>query len=76
MQNTIIDAAEATGTVRRVIVNDFGWGPDIRALPEFNDARDTRLAHWNYAKKKSEESRQFTWTGISCGNPIDWVSVQ
>ncbi|PSR97682.1 hypothetical protein BD289DRAFT_479967 [Coniella lustricola] len=73
VQNTIIDAVEAAGTVQRVIVNDFGWGPDIRSLPEFDAVRQVRKVHWDYAKMRSEGSGRFTWTGISCGNPIDWA---
>lgn len=74
-------AAHATG-VKRLIIDDFGWGPDFQGLPEFATIRAERQAQWDYAKAKAEEGdgdgdgdgAAFTWTGITTGNPIDWVS--
>ncbi|EAW12451.1 aromatic alcohol reductase [Aspergillus clavatus NRRL 1] len=71
-QKTIIDAAEAAG-VKRFIVNDFGWGPDIDGLPEFKAIHAQRRATWDHAKEKARENAGFTWTGITIGNPIDWA---
>lgn len=73
-QTTLIDAAEAAG-VSRFIVNDFGWGPDFRGLPEFDAIRDQRHAAWNHAREKANANPSFTWTGISTGNPIEWASL-
>lgn len=73
-QIAMIDAAEAAG-VKRFIVNDFGWGPEVRGLPEFDDVRARRKAQWDHAKARADANPGFTWTGISIGNPIDWVRV-
>ncbi|CAN8106316.1 unnamed protein product [Discula destructiva] len=70
LQTAMIDAAEAAG-VQRFIVDDFGWGPDMRGLPEFDDVHALRRAQWDYARTK--EGGPLTWTGISVGNPIDWA---
>lgn len=72
---TIVDAAHAAG-VKRLIIDDFGWGPDVRGLAEFAQVHAERKAQWDYAKAKAEEddTAAFTWTGITSGNPIDWVS--
>lgn len=71
-QAAITDAAEAVG-VQRFIINDFGWGPSIRGLPQFDEVRDLRLEAWGFARAKAETNPRFTWTGISSGNPIDWA---
>ncbi|KAI1774672.1 NAD(P)-binding protein [Hypoxylon cercidicola] len=71
-QVAMIDAAEAAG-VKRFIVDDFGWGPDFRSLPEFQPIGAPRRVAWDYAKKLSENNPQFTWTGVTIGNPIDWA---
>jgi len=75
----MIDAAVAAGSVRRFIVDDFGWGPDVpRSYPEFAEVHALRMEGWEHAKRRAEESEReggtFSWTGISTGNPIDWVS--
>lgn len=69
----MIDAAEAAG-VKRFIIDDFGWGPDIRGLPEFAQVHRQRRGEWEYAKVRGEVNQAFTWTGITTGNPVDWVS--
>jgi len=69
----MIDAAEAAG-VKRFIVDDFGWGPNVRGLPEFHDVHTKRKAQWDHAKARANTNPNFTWTGISTGNPVDWVS--
>ncbi|KAL1847111.1 hypothetical protein Daus18300_014052 [Diaporthe australafricana] len=71
-QTAMIDAAEAAG-VRRFIVDDFGWGPDPRGLPEFDGVHAKRKMQWDHAKKRAETNPDFTWTGITTGNPIDWA---
>ncbi|KAB8229465.1 aromatic alcohol reductase [Aspergillus alliaceus] len=71
-QITMVEAAEAAG-VKRFIVNDFGWGPDFRGMPEFRAIHARRRAGWDYAKAKAENNKEFTWTGITTGNPIDWA---
>jgi uncharacterized protein YbjT (DUF2867 family) len=73
-QITMVDAAEAAG-VKRFIVNDFGWGPNFRRMPEFSAIGAHRRAGWDHAKAKAERNPEFTWTGITSGNPIDWVSI-
>lgn len=72
-QTAMVDAAEAAG-VRRFVVDDFGWGPDVRGWPEFAEVHAARRAQWDYARARAEANPAFTWTGISIGNPIDWVS--
>lgn len=71
-QVTLINAAEAAG-VRRFIIDDFGWGPYIRGLPEFNNVHAQRRLGWDHAKKRADANPAFTYTGITSGNPIDWV---
>lgn len=71
-QTAMIAAAEAAG-VRRFIVDDFGWGPDPRGLPEFDGVHARRKMHWDHAKERAEANPNFTWTGVTTGNPIDWV---
>ncbi|KAL4898338.1 hypothetical protein BDV59DRAFT_197263 [Aspergillus ambiguus] len=71
-QIAMIDAAEAAG-VGRFIVNDFGWGPDFRGMPEFSEIHAHRCAGWDHAKKTATNNKNFTWTGITSGNPIDWA---
>lgn len=73
-QTAMIDAAEAAG-VKRFIIDDFGWGPDVRGLPEFAEVHKLRREQWEYARLKGQEYPSFTWTGITSGNPIDWVSI-
>ncbi|THV82265.1 NAD(P)-binding protein [Aureobasidium pullulans] len=72
LQKTFIDAAEATG-VQRFIIDDFGWGPDARGFPEFDAIHAVRREGWDHAAKKAKENRNFTWTGLTTGNPIDWA---
>lgn len=72
-QVTMIDAAEAAG-VKRFILDDFGWGDNPNSFPEFNAIHAQRRAGWDHAKAKAESNPNFTYTGISIGNPIDWVS--
>lgn len=61
------------------VVNDFGWGINKNSLPEFKPIGEARQIAWNCAKEyaQRDEGKQngFTWTGITIGNPIDWVSV-
>ena len=73
-QVAMIDAAEAAG-VKRFIVDDFGWGPDVRGLPEFNAIKEQRHAGWDHAKARAEANPGFTYTGIISGNPVDWVRL-
>lgn len=73
LQNTFIDAAEAAG-VKRFIIDDFGWGPDVRGLPEFGPIHAQRRVGWDHAKARAEANPAFSWTGILTGNPIDWVN--
>lgn len=72
-QTTMIDAAEAAG-VKRFILDDFGWGDSPKSLPEFGPIHAQRRAGWDHAKAKADSNPNFTYTGISIGNPIDWVS--
>ncbi|KAI3400111.1 hypothetical protein diail_4341 [Diaporthe ilicicola] len=71
-KTAMVDAAEAAG-VKRFIVDDFGWGPDSRTLPEFDDVRARRKVQWDHAKDRAEANPGFTWTGMTTGNPIDWA---
>ncbi|KAJ4396145.1 hypothetical protein N0V93_000363 [Gnomoniopsis smithogilvyi] len=71
-QIAMIDAAEAAG-VKRFIVDDFGWGPDMRGLPEFAEVHMQRRRQWDYARIRAEKNPGFTWTGVTIGNPIDWA---
>lgn len=72
-QLPMLDAAEAA-RIKRFIIDAFGWGPDSRNLPEFDEIGVKRRVAWDHAKKLSEANPQFTWTGVTIGNPIDWVS--
>lgn len=71
-QSDYVDAAEAAG-VKRFILDDFGWGPDARGFEEFDSIHAMRRAGWDRAKEKAEANPAFTWTGLTTGNPIDWV---
>jgi hypothetical protein len=73
-QVAMLDAAEAAG-VKRFILNDFGWGLRTRThgLPELRETVEKRHAIWDYAAKRAAANPAFTWTGITTGNPIDWV---
>ncbi|RHZ58380.1 uncharacterized protein CDV56_102937 [Aspergillus thermomutatus] len=71
-QVTMIDAAEAAG-VKRFIVDDFGWGVNPKSSPEFDAIQAHRRAGWDHAKAKADSNPDFTYTGISTGNPIDWA---
>ncbi|KAI1822028.1 NmrA-like family protein [Xylaria intraflava] len=72
----IVDAAAQAG-VKRYIINDFGWGPNSLALPEFKPIGEMRQVAWNrameYARRDEGKTDGFTWTGITIGNPIDWA---
>lgn len=72
-QIAMIDAAEAAG-VQRFILDDFGWGPDLRGLPEFDAIMAERRGGCDHAKARAEANANFTWTGASTGNPIDRVN--
>jgi len=74
-QVDLIDAAEAAG-VYRFIIDDFGWGPDFKGFPEFSDIHAHRREGWNHAKARAEANPHFTWSGLTTGNPIDWVSLR
>ncbi|KAK3385695.1 NmrA-like family protein [Podospora didyma] len=71
-QIAMIDAAEAAG-VKRFIVDDFGWGPESRSLPEFDAIGAPRKAAWDHARAKAKANSAFSFTGVSIGNPIDWA---
>ncbi|RHZ70206.1 hypothetical protein CDV55_107546 [Aspergillus turcosus] len=71
-QVTMIDAADAAG-VKRFILDDFGWGDNPKSFPEFNAIQEHRRAGWDHAKTKADSNPNFTYTGISTGNPIDWA---
>lgn len=73
-QVTMIEAAESAG-IKRFIVDDFGWGPDFRNLPEFRTIHAHRRAGWDLARARAQENPNFTFTGITSGNPIDWVRL-
>ncbi|RYP71429.1 hypothetical protein DL771_004796 [Monosporascus sp. 5C6A] len=72
LQSIMIDAAEAAG-VSRFIIDDFGWGPVHRGLPELRSIQLQRRAQWDHGKGRAEANPAFTWTGITTGNPIDWA---
>jgi hypothetical protein len=74
LQKTFIDAAVAAG-VARFIIDDFGWGLTTKGFPEFGAIHASRREGWDYAANVAEEVEGFTWTGLSTGNPIDWVSI-
>ncbi|OTA64099.1 NAD(P)-binding protein [Hypoxylon sp. EC38] len=71
-QITMIDAAAAAG-IKRFIVDDFGWGPNFRSLPEFREIGAQRRAAWDHAAKVAKANPKFSWTGVTIGNPIDWA---
>ncbi|KAI1205418.1 NAD(P)-binding protein [Annulohypoxylon truncatum] len=71
-QIALIDAAEAAG-VKRFIVDDFGWGPKFNSLPEFREIGAQRKVTYDHAKKLCQANSNFTYTGITIGNPIDWA---
>ncbi|KAI0384180.1 NAD(P)-binding protein [Hypomontagnella monticulosa] len=71
-QTAMLDAAEAAG-VKRFIVDDFGWGPNFNSLPEFQPIGAQRRIAWDHAEKISKRNPEFTYTGVSIGNPIDWA---
>ncbi|KAI0479679.1 NmrA-like family protein [Xylaria cf. heliscus] len=72
----MVDAAARAG-VRRYIINDFGWGLNKKALPEFKPIGEKRQVAWDrakeYAQRDEGKENGFTWTGITIGNPIDWA---
>ncbi|KAI0882117.1 NAD(P)-binding protein [Annulohypoxylon maeteangense] len=72
VQVALIDAAEAAG-IKRFIVDDFGWGPNFNSLPEFREIGTQRRAAYDHAKKLSQTNPNFTYTGVTIGNPIDWA---
>lgn len=72
LQKTMVDAAAAAG-VKRFIVDDFGWGRNVNSFPEFGEIHAQRVAGWDHAAMQATANNTFTWTGISTGNPIDWV---
>ena len=73
LQTVMIDAAVAA-RVKRFIIDDFGWGPDAKGYPEMDEIHALRKAQWAHASVRAAESDgAFTWTGVSSGNPIDWV---
>lgn len=72
LQSLMIDAAEAAG-VKRFIVDDFGWGRDSKSFPEFGEIQKGRVKGWDHARERAERNKAFSWSGISTGNPIDWV---
>lgn len=74
VQRDIAAAAEAAG-VRRLVVDDFGWGPSFRGLPELAEAGAARTAAFDFAAGLAGRNGAFTWTGVTIGNPIDWVSI-
>jgi hypothetical protein len=71
-QRDMMDAAEAAG-VRLFVLSDFGYGPDHRHFPEFEAIGKPRLDVLAYARQKAVMNRQFTWSAIAIGIPIDWV---
>jgi hypothetical protein len=72
LQKTMVDAAVAAG-VKRFIVDDFGWGKNVNSFSEFDEIHAQRIAGWDHAAMHAAADKNFTWTGISTGNPIDWV---
>ena len=73
MQGMMVDASVAAG-VKRFIVDDFGWGMTSKSFEEFAGVHEVRKAGWERARVRAEESKgAFSWTGISIGNPVDWV---
>jgi len=74
LQKTFLDAAVAAG-VKRLIIDDFGWGLTEKGFEEFSAIHAQRREGWDYAAQRAREVEGFTWTGLSTGNPIDWVSI-
>ncbi|KAF1354593.1 hypothetical protein BDV97DRAFT_86219 [Delphinella strobiligena] len=72
LQTTFIAAAEAAG-VYRFVLDDFGWGEEVRGLPEFDTVQEQRKGGWGYARGRADANPGFTWSGVSSGNPIDWA---
>ncbi|KAI0142223.1 NmrA-like family protein [Xylariaceae sp. FL1272] len=72
----LVDAA-FEARVGRFIINDFGWGLNDKALPEFKPIGEMRRVAWDaameYAKGDEGKGDGFSWTGITIGNPIDWA---
>ncbi|KAI1270105.1 NmrA-like family protein [Xylariaceae sp. FL1019] len=74
----LVDAAYRAG-VGRFIINDFGWGLNKNALPEFKPFGDMRRVAWYAAMEHAREDEAkdgdggFSWTGITIGNPLDWA---
>lgn len=75
LQPLFLDAAAAAGSVRRFVIDDFGWGRHVRVLPEIEAIYAQRLEGWQHAEVLAEKNPAFTWTGIATGNPIDRVST-
>jgi hypothetical protein len=73
LQRMMVDAAEGAG-VKRFVVDDFGWGRESK-FEGFEDVHERRMEGWDYAAERARGNDGFTWTGISIGNPIDWVSA-
>ncbi|KAL8285626.1 hypothetical protein RB597_002610 [Gaeumannomyces tritici] len=71
-QPGIAAAAEAAG-VRRLVVDDFGWGPAFRGLPDLAGVAAERRAGFDAAAGLAARNPGFTWTGVSVGLPIDWA---
>jgi len=46
-----------------------------KGFEEFSAIHAQRREGWDYAAQKAREVKEFTWTGLSTGNPIDWVSI-
>ncbi|KAI8606870.1 hypothetical protein BC830DRAFT_1159915, partial [Chytriomyces sp. MP71] len=71
--NTVVTQAAHDAGVKRLIINDFGWGPEFRNLPEFDAIGATRKVAWRLAADLASTNTGFTWTGITVGIPIDWA---
>ncbi|TLS27771.1 hypothetical protein PpBr36_01017 [Pyricularia pennisetigena] len=72
-QEGIVVAAEAAG-LRRLVVSDFGWGPDHRRhLPDFADIGDARSVPVHRARALARSNPAFSWTAVAIGNPIEWA---
>jgi pimeloyl-ACP methyl ester carboxylesterase len=74
LQPVMVDAAEAAG-VKRFVLDDFGWGPYFKGLPEFAAVKKQRAAGPERARALAEKNPGFTWSSVATGNPIDWVSL-
>ncbi|KAI6264088.1 hypothetical protein MCOR28_011594 [Pyricularia oryzae] len=72
-QEGIVEAAQAAG-VRRLIVSDFGWGPDHgRQFPDFADIGEARKVPIDKARALARSNPGFSWTAVAIGNPIEWA---